>query len=725
MKNILIFFSVLILSSITLNAQNPQIDSLKADIEKYKSKDSIRIDLLNETANKLYFSETENAIEYAKEAEEIAIDIGYLKGRARSLSILGLCYDVQVNYKMAIDHLNMSLKINQEINNDLETINCFLNIGNIFFKQGKYTQAREYYQYSFTNANETGDKQGEAINLNNIGLTYINQGIYTQALTYFQKSLAIVEEIGDKAIIADCLGNIGVIFYDMEDYTKAFEYYKRSLKIFEELKQYAGISNAFNNLALIHEKQNKLDSALLFYNRSINITKENNLPRILAWAYNGKGIVYLKQKKYDNALEAFLQGLRERESIYEDIGISQSYVSIGKLYLEIHQFNKAQEYLLKGYEISDEIDNLKNQRDAAEGLSMAYEQTNQYAKSLKFFKIFKSLNDSILNEEAIKKITVIEYQYKFDQEKQIIAMEQQRKDALHDEKDKQQKTIIVAFIISFILMIGLVFVVLRSFIQKRTANLILTKQKEEIQTTASELEKANKTKDKFFSIIAHDLKSPFNSLLGFSELLLENHKEYDENERESYLKIINEVAKNTYELLETLLTWARSQTDRLKFNPEKINIEALIYEIIFLLKETAKNKEIEILSKVDKEIVIYADKNMISTVIRNLISNAIKFTPVRGKITVVVYISNDNENVQVSVKDTGVGIPPETQSKLFKITETVTTKGTENESGTGLGLILCKDFIEKHGGRIWVESVPTKGSEFLFTIPFTSQDNIA
>ncbi|MFC2152704.1 response regulator [Bacteroidota bacterium] len=237
-----------------------------------------------------------------------------------------------------------------------------------------------------------------------------------------------------------------------------------------------------------------------------------------------------------------------------------------------------------------------------------------------------------------------------------------------------------------------------------------------------EIKLLNATKDKFFSIIAHDLKSPFSALLGFSELLLENHATYDDEERETYIKFINDGSIKTYKLVENLLTWARSQSGRIEFTPEKINIETLINEIVSLLTETAGNKEIKLIANTQNNLFLHADKNMLDTVIRNLISNAIKFTPKGGDITITSKTITDKNNQQfaeISVKDSGVGISPEIQTKLFKITENVTTKGTEKEAGTGLGLILCKEFIEKHSGKIWVESEVDKGSKFIFTVPQT------
>lgn len=236
------------------------------------------------------------------------------------------------------------------------------------------------------------------------------------------------------------------------------------------------------------------------------------------------------------------------------------------------------------------------------------------------------------------------------------------------------------------------------------------------------LAEANQTKDKFFSIIAHDLKSPFNAMLGFSDLLNEKFEKFDTEKQKKFIGLINTNIQNTYKLLENLLLWSSAQRGTIDFNPEKMNLFLISNETIELLRHSAENKSITLINKIDEDICIDADKNMFSIIIRNLISNAIKYTPKDGRITIKSEVPThykQQQFVKISVTDTGVGIQKEIQSKLFDIGENTSTKGTENENGTGLGLILCKEFVEKHNGKIWVESEVGKGSEFTFLIPIS------
>ena len=237
----------------------------------------------------------------------------------------------------------------------------------------------------------------------------------------------------------------------------------------------------------------------------------------------------------------------------------------------------------------------------------------------------------------------------------------------------------------------------------------------QLKKSEARLSELNATKDKFFSIIAHDLKSPFNPILGFSNLLVEQIRDKDYKKIEQSGMIIQKSSQRAMDLLMNLLEWVRSQIGKMDFIPEKIEIAALIHQITELLNLSAKQKTISIYTELPENAFVIADRAMIGTVLRNLISNAIKFTNPGGEI-VILAEPKKNELV-ISVSDKGVGIRKEVIEKLFRIDASHKTTGTQNEQGTGLGLILCKEFVEKHGGKIWVESEVGKGSKFCFTIP--------
>lgn len=254
------------------------------------------------------------------------------------------------------------------------------------------------------------------------------------------------------------------------------------------------------------------------------------------------------------------------------------------------------------------------------------------------------------------------------------------------------------------------------FVAEQVAQVIARKKSsDELKKVADELKILNTTKDKFFSIIAHDLKNPFITILGFSDLLLTDYSELSDDERKFYLEEMKKSAEVSHNLLQNLLQWSRSQTGRIEFHPTSIPLANLVKVNMELLETTAARKGISILYDIQKDLSVFADEDMLNTVIRNLITNAIKFTNSEGKIT--IRAEEQGKYAEVSVIDSGVGMDDSVLANLFRLDVSHTSFGTNSEAGTGLGLILCKEFIEKQGGRIWVESELGKGSKFNFYLP--------
>jgi signal transduction histidine kinase len=235
-----------------------------------------------------------------------------------------------------------------------------------------------------------------------------------------------------------------------------------------------------------------------------------------------------------------------------------------------------------------------------------------------------------------------------------------------------------------------------------------------LKASEKKLLELNATKDKFFSILAHDLKNPFNSILGFSNELVQNYNTYNDEERKQFVSTIQSSAQGAYQLLGNLLEWSTLQTGRLSVSKTSFFMFDLVKEVLYEVTAQVLAKSIVLENQVNTELQVYADRKMIATVIRNLISNAIKFTEKSGFIAINSSISGDIATV--SVKDSGKGMKPELVIKLFKIQEKLSTVGTAGEKGTGLGLILCKEFVEQNGGKIWVSSKWQEGSTFFFTL---------
>ena len=253
----------------------------------------------------------------------------------------------------------------------------------------------------------------------------------------------------------------------------------------------------------------------------------------------------------------------------------------------------------------------------------------------------------------------------------------------------------------------------RDDLEERTSELAFLNEK--LHQSESELEEINRNKNKFFSIISHDLRSPFTSLLGLTKLMLDGFDDFSREEIKESIYHLQQVSQGLFKLVEDLLDWSRIQFNRVEFQPSIFNLFDVVTTVVQALKSVAKDKNISVVNLVSKNCYIYADPHMINAIIRNLVNNSIKFTPKYGLIK--ISSGFDLEDLIISVEDTGIGMTKEIASSLFKIENKITSNGTEGETGTGLGLLICKEFIEKHNGKIWAKSQVEKGSSFYIRLP--------
>ena len=281
------------------------------------------------------------------------------------------------------------------------------------------------------------------------------------------------------------------------------------------------------------------------------------------------------------------------------------------------------------------------------------------------------------------------------------------------------------FILLEILVSTAIVVMIYIYLLKSRTNRLLKHQNQQISQANEALRKSEKnlmelnaTKDKFFSIISHDLKNPFSSLLSISDLMVESFNDTEREDHKAGFRKINQSVKHLLDLLENLLTWSRSQRGRIKYDPVKFNLSSLVQENINLHRLLAEKKGIMLLSSDQDEVYAYGDRDMINSVIRNLVTNAVKFTDRDKKVE--IQLKPGEKEIEVAIVDEGIGINSEQLEKLFRIDEKFKSTGTAGEKGTGLGLIICREFVEKNGGEISVQSAPGKGSVFSFTVPMAN-----
>jgi signal transduction histidine kinase len=344
-------------------------------------------------------------------------------------------------------------------------------------------------------------------------------------------------------------------------------------------------------------------------------------------------------------------------------------------------------------------------------LSTLWELKDDYKKSLTYYKQYKESEDSLFSQEMQSKLLRDQIRFETEARDSKIAVLSEQQDLQKSELKKQEFLRNILAVVATLTVILLV-TVYRSGQRRMKINKLLLQHQDEMDKRTDELERLNQVKDKFFSIISHDLRSPINALAGLLDLI--DRGAIKPEELHLHTTELKVRFNHTRTLLNNLLDWTLLQMDKLSLQPSKVNLYSIVNENISLLNNL-QNKQIEIINEVPVDAVGFADANTTNLVIRNLLTNAIKFTNDNGKVEVSA--KKSDHFWELCVKDNGIGIKPEVLAILFDKTSPYTTRGTANEKGTGLGLILCKEFVEKNGGSIWVESTEDKGSAFWFTLP--------
>lgn len=713
-----LIIAIIFLTLFTNVYSQQQTDSLKTILSKTNGKQ--KVDLLAEISKQYEKIQPDSGIIYALKSKTLADQLDYKLGTAVSLLRLGGNYSNKTDFTNALKYLNESLSLSKELKDSVIISDCLNRIGRVYFDRSNYRESLQFYFQSLAISEKIKYKAGIATTYNGIGIVYDATGDNENALNYHLKALRIKEEIGDLRDISYSLNNIGGIYDNLARFDEALDYYKRSLAIKERLHDKRGIGISFNNIGLIFFRKSNFNEARKYFSRSLKIKEEigdrNGISNTLIYF----GDLEKAKNNYADALTNYQKSLVIKEGFGDRRGIANIYLNIGSVYTLSKKYSDAEYYLKKGIKLSREVGIRDLVLKGLGFLTELYKELEDSKNALKIFEEHQALKDSLFSEQIITRIS--ELQFRYEIEKNIKENELLKKDLKISELEvKQQTSLRNLFIIVSILIVLLSIVIYTRYREKNKLVTEIQRQKIELEklnetlnNTNRKLEELNNTKDKFFSIIAHDLKNPFNSILGFSEIIIEDIDELDKKTLTEYAQIINDAARGTNILLQNLLDWARTQTGQLEVCKEKFNLTDIIEENIQLLSLSADKKGLKLSNNFDEQAIVYADKSMISTVIRNLISNAIKFTS-EGEITLMIY--RDENHFQISVSDTGKGISPEIQEKIFKMDSSFTTKGTSQESGTGLGLLLCKEFVERNDGTIWVKSEIEKGSSFQFTVP--------
>jgi signal transduction histidine kinase len=457
--------------------------------------------------------------------------------------------------------------------------------------------------------------------------------------------------------------------------------------------------------------------ALQYYNKALRICENYGLTGDLARHYHNVGNVYKKTNNLRKARENYLKSLNLSIEKGQDVGIMYNNMALALVEMDEGLFTSAAQRLNKVDELIDLLGMTKLGPDLLEAYAKLEESRGNFAKALEYHKQFKAYADSmqlVANQQQID-----EMQIKYESEKKSLENEKlKNQDMLNKEIIRNQRLLGLFILITLVFLILFIIIISRSRQKLKRAFGVLKKLNQEVISQKEKLEEANDTKDKMFAIIAHDLRSPFSALMGFLNLLISDFETLEDAEKKEMLEVVNNQSIKTYGLLENLLQWSMMQRGMIVPHPEELELNSIVHFQFNELRSRAANKQIELVNNVPAGLQIFIDETICNTILRNLINNAIKFTQ-RGGLIKVDAVDKPNE-ICISVIDNGIGMTQEQASRLFQKNIHRSTAGTDNETGTGLGLRIVKDFVDLLNAKIQVESQPGKGS--VFALSFRKKD---
>lgn len=693
---------------------------------------------------------------------------------AHAYNHIGILYDYTNNNKKALENYLISKEYAVALKNKMLLTFLDNNIGIIYSRLGDEKTALKYYYKTLEYYNKQDDYIGTSIAFNNIATSLITLKRYDESMVYFRKAYNLGYKANDNSSIALSSANIGTLFIELEQLDSAIIYINKSLRLYINNKDVLGQAECYQLLGDVSHLQKQSQNALNNYNKCLKLSNENDFLALQETVLKAISNIYFNLYDYKKAFEFQQKAYIITDSLNiinknEDLQISNFQIDFqnqsSKYKSEISEINSTYEleltkekrikytfifllllivivssYLLRNSKKSNKLNKklilqnseIEKQKEFIEISNI--ELKEQYAlietllNTIPNQVFYTDRNSNLLGcNKAFEDMTGISIDSMIGTKTNHIYLKTElslntsdiilnaNNDLVSNEgvvtfNDNSNHKVIL-YKKGFNEPSGKLLGVLGIFIDITD----IKDAQKSLENSQALLKKALNAKDKFFSIIAHDLKNPFNAIIGLTSIIKEDFDSLSKSELQQYNDLINQSSNNIYNLLENLLEWARTQSGSIKINTSTFKINDAIIESAKLSSQSINQKNIKLSIDMNDNFEVIGDRNMIMTVLRNLLSNAIKYTKNEGEIDITV--QQKKKFTKVTVSDNGIGIQSKDLKRLFKIDQQVSTLGVDNEKGTGLGLIICQEFISQNGGIIEVSSQLGEGTSFSFTIP--------
>jgi signal transduction histidine kinase/uncharacterized protein HemY len=648
-----------------LNTWAQQLDSLESQLNKYTGAE--RISILKQLGDAYRSNNPSVALShYEAMIASNGIDV---PTKAYALTQAGHIVFRKADFNKARNYYTEAVNLYGETQQQKPEADALVALGGVYFAQGNLSIAADLYLRALRYYEANADQSGMMNCYSALADVYARQNNFSKTIEYNQKAIARYEQSANKMQALVGYETIGNAYMKLNNYSKAIEFFNKALRAYKDLNNQAGIANISIQLGTAEQKLGNTKKAFNYFNQAQLFASNLKLQQFKVQAMLGKANCYITDGDFGNAEKLLGESIKITQKLGMNLELEEAYSALERI----------------------------------------YQLTSESSKAKAFGTLSRDLRDSLYNDSILKSLS--DLQLRFDTEKQQREIESLSKDQqIRETELKRIRQLNQLYGWGAAIIVITFSILLFFFIQNKRYAANLQKQ-------TDELTRLNVVKDRFFSIISHDLRNNMTMMKLYFDLI--SNPNYKAEDNTEITKQIANSVENTIDLLENLLVWASSQIKGLPINPMAIELQPFIQKTIDLLSASAQQKRISILLQCQTGQTAFADKDMLSLVIRNLIANAIKFTNEHGTIIVNVQ-QHSTTQVMLSVKDNGVGISAENLKKLFDQHSHPTTKGTGNEKGTGLGLLLCKDFVERNKGKIWVESDKEKGTTFYVLLPMAS-----
>ena len=651
----------------------------------------------------------------------LARQINYKNGICRTDLEIGDVYYTWGKYDKALGYFFESktiAEVNGIKNCDARALNY---LGKYYFTKGDFEKTINYYQRSLFISRSINDHKQVAMVLLNMGKYYISQGKLSLALEKYLEAFWMCEYFDDKIIYAEVCNHLGGIYLLIDQPEKSLEYHRKALSCRNTVDNPEGIAKSYNNIGKLFLDKNRPDSAFVYFRQSFELCKKTGYLKGMVKALTNLGKVYAMQNKPDIELQVLNQAFNFASESGYDVGMAESSLGLGNYFANSLKIDKAiNQYLLSLGKLRKS--NLYEiLQDDYAGLFQCYQIKKDKAKALKYHILLSDIEKKLLNVENNRQLAILHISFDLERKEkdnQVLRKENELKEMTIKRKTAFIWLIIVVLAFAILLCI----LTYRRFYGKQKANHILEKlnvkilkQNEALEKLNNELEKANQEKDIMFSIITHELRNPLYWFQNLAQMLSKKYQTMAPDKVRKTLNALDESAKNAFHLMDNLLNWSRSKLKRI--TPRKGNhlVGTLVSDTVRMYETILQQKDIHFIMRVDENAHVFVDPDLFNCVLRNLVSNAIKYTPTEGIISVECI--EDESYFLIMVKDSGKGISGENIRKIFDGSEYFSLPGLMQEKGSGLGLKICIEFVELNNGKIWVSSEKGKGTTFYFTVP--------